>query len=84
MPTATAYRVEPWLACMTPAEMVPVSQLRPGDLVFDTQGDPHPLILADRGSAGSMWIQRRDLDYAEHLQGEITIVRCGSRRTEAV
>lgn len=79
MSTATAHRVEIWPEGMS-AERVPVSQLRPGDLVFDTQGDLHPLILADRGSGGSIWIQRRDLDYAEHLQGEITVVRRAPRQ----
>lgn len=70
----TAHRVERW--CVDLATMlVPVAQLHAGDLVFDAEGLPHPLARAEVGSSGSMWIQRCDLNYGEHLTGQIMVVR---------
>ena len=71
---ATAHRVEALTGGLT-ADLLPVSQLRPGDRVFDLQGDLHPLVSVEPGSAGSVWIQRRDLNFAEHLVGRIMVVR---------
>ena len=73
-PTATAHRAE-CLQGNRATETIPVTQLRPGDLVFDIQGDLHALVSAERGSAGSMWIQRHDLNHVEHLVGRIMVVR---------
>ena len=75
----TAYRVERWSSDPSTV-LLPVTQLRAGDLVFDTDGFLHPVASAEDGSAGSMWIQRRDLNYREHLSGQITVVRPAGRR----
>ena len=77
----TAHRVERWPADPS-AVMVPVTQLRSGDLVFDTEGFLHPVSSAEGGSAGSMWIQRRDLNYVEHLNGQIMVVRLESHSVQ--
>lgn len=75
--TSTAHRVERWCADSATV-LVPVAQLHAGDLVFDTEGFPHPLAMAEGGSSGSIWIQRCDLNYVEHLTGQIMVVRLSS------
>lgn len=70
----TAYRIEGW-SLDGRATTIPVTQLRPGDLVFDTEGLAHPLASVDRGIDSTVWIHRQDLTYVEHLTGSILIVR---------
>ena len=70
----TAYRVE----AHTPSRavrLIPVTQLAPGDLVFDTDGMTHPLVSVEPGMDSTVWIQRNDLPYVEHLTGAILVAR---------
>ena len=68
----TAYRIETWGDSLA-TTVIPVTQLRPGDLVFDTEGMAHPLASVDVGTDATVWIQRKDLPYVEHLTGAICI-----------
>lgn len=70
----TAYRVET-RACSREVSVIPVTQLRPGDLVFDTEGIDHPLASVGLGMDATVWIQRSDLPYVEHLTGAILVAR---------
>jgi hypothetical protein len=70
----TAYRIESW-GDSRGTSVIPVTQLRPGDLVFDTEGIAHPVAFADPGTDSTVWIQRTDLPYVEHLTGAIVIAR---------
>jgi hypothetical protein len=69
----TARRIETWGSRTT--DNIPVTMLRPGDLVFDTDGMAHPLASVDAGTDSSVWVQRQDLPYVEHLTGTILIAR---------
>jgi hypothetical protein len=70
----TAYRIETQ-AHWRSVSVIPVTQLRPGDLVFDTEGMGHPLASVELGMDSSVWIQRNDLPYVEHLTGAILVAR---------
>ena len=70
----TAYRIETW-GDSRGAGVIPVTQLRPGDVVFDTEGMTHPLASVDLGTDSTVWIQRNDLPYVEHLTGAIFVAR---------
>ena len=54
---------------------VPVTELAVGDLVFDVEGATRRLSSVNRGHGSSVWIQRSDLNYVEHLSGMILVVR---------
>ena len=69
----TAHRVE-GSPLAGRATIIPVTRLRRGDLVFDTDGIEHPIVTVAAGSASTVWIQRSDLTYAEHLAGSILAV----------
>jgi hypothetical protein len=74
----TAQRVE--RGALAPGAVeVRVTQLRAGDVVFDVQGLSHRLMSVRPGSAATVWIQRDDLNYVEHLSGGI-IVLASTRR----
>jgi len=72
----TAYRIES-CAQSGGTSVIPVTQLRTGDLVFDREGMGHPLASVDVGADSTAWIQRNDLPYVEHLSGEIIVRRDG-------
>jgi hypothetical protein len=55
--------------------VIPVTQLRPGDHVFDTAGMDHPLASVELGIDATVWIQRNDLPCVEHLTGAILVAR---------
>ena len=78
----TAYRVETQ-AYAREVSVIPVTQLRPGDLVFDTEGMDHPLASVGLGMDGTVWIQRNDLPYVEHLTGAILVARPQGGRAAA-
>ena len=70
----TAYRVETQSHPFG-VSVVPVTHLSPGDLVFDTDGMTHPLASVEVGMDSTVWIQRKDLPYVEHLTGAILVAR---------
>ena len=70
----TAYRVETQ-AHSREVSVIPVTQLRPGDHVFDREGMDHPLASVELGMDATVWIQRNDLPYVEHLTGAILVAR---------
>jgi hypothetical protein len=76
----TAYRVEAQ-AHSRDVSVSPVTQLRPGDHVFDTEGMDHPLASVGLGIDATVWIQRNDLPYVEHLAGSILVARPRARST---
>jgi hypothetical protein len=57
------------------AVSVPVAELKVGDLVFDVEGATRRLASVRRSSDSSVWIQRSDLNYVEHLSGVILVIR---------
>ena len=70
----TAYRVEvPTISANVVS--VPVTAPAVGDVVFDVDGVTHRLSSVSPGSDSSVWIQRSDLNYVEHLSGAILVVR---------
>ena len=70
----TACRVET-RAHSGECRVIPVTELRPGDHVFDREGMDHPLVSVELGMDATVWIQRNDLPYVEHLTGAILVVR---------
>ncbi|MBC9822820.1 hypothetical protein [Terrabacter sp. MAHUQ-38] len=76
----TAYRVESHAQSLG-VSVVPVTQLSRGDLVFDTDGMTHSLVSVELGMDSTVWIQRSDLPYVEHLTGAILVARNPSQLT---
>jgi len=70
----TAYRLEmPTVSAN--AVRVPVTELEVGDLVFDVEGATRRLSSVRPGNDASVWIQRSDLNFVEHLRGMILVIR---------
>jgi hypothetical protein len=83
MPASSTARRAERLATEPNASLVPVAALRPGDFVADMEGDLHPLATVSPAHDGSVWIQRKDLDYREHVHGSMTVVRPRPLRSNA-
>jgi hypothetical protein len=73
----TAYRVETHAPALD-VSVVPVTELSVGDLVFDTEGIAHALVSVEVGMNSTVWIQRVDLPYVEHVTGAILVARAAS------
>lgn len=62
------------------AVTIAVSELVDTDLVYDAMGILHELDSVSPVPDGSTWLCRKDLPFAEHLTGRITVCRTHKRR----